>query len=124
MVISYIIIAETILLTPLIIWYVVRQVRKEDAQLALKASLITFFIQSIICFMVIEQFLMEPFLFVMAFTIGQLLVVFQMYIVRMLHSDFSFLRSQPLIITVGINSLAHTIPLWLLAVFMLKRMST
>ena len=120
---SYLLIAETMLLIPLVVWIVVSMCRKEDAQLALWASLITLFFQFIACFIFIRHILAEPFLFFMAFIFCQVLGAFQMETVKGLRSHFLLLRSQPLVISVVFNSLAYTVPWWFLTVCLFKRIS-
>lgn len=121
--VSYLIIAETLLLTPLPVWLVAGMVREEDRRLSIQASLITLATQSIPCFLFRNHILAEPVIFLMAYVICQALVIFQMQTVKRLRSHVPFLRVRPLIITVVINSLTYTIPLWFLAGCMFVRFS-
>lgn len=121
--VSYLIIAETLLLTPLPVWLVAGMVREEDRRLSIHASLITLATQSIPCFLFRNHIVAEPVIFLMAYVICQALVIFQMQTVKRLRSHVPFLRVRPLIITVVINSLTYTIPLWFLAGCMFVRFS-
>lgn len=120
---GYIVIVETVLLIPLAVWGVVRMCRKEDAKLAVFASLVTLFIQCVASFIFREHITAEPILFFMAFMHCQALVIFQMETVKRLRLHFLFFRTQPVVISVAINSLAYTIPWWLLTGCLLKRFS-
>lgn len=120
---SYFLIVETLLLTPLPMWVVANMAREEDRLLSIHASLITLAIQSIPCFLFRKHIVAEPVIFFMAYMICQALVIFQINTVRRLRSHVPFLRTQPLAISVVINSLAHTVPLWFLAGCMFVRFS-
>lgn len=119
---SYLLITYTLLLTPLPVWIIADTVREEDRRLSICATVITFLIQCVAIAILWRDITAKPFLFFLTYTLCQVQVIFQMNTVRGWGPKDVSRRSQPALFSVVMNALVYSVPLWLMAGYMFRRL--